>query len=77
MDIHFIRENVRTSVVSPSFVSSSEQVEDMFTKSIGPTLLLSSIVKLVYVISLNQFEGSVGIGIRIRIKITVIVITGY
>lgn len=75
MDIHFIRENVQTSVASPSFVSSSEQVEDMFTKSIGPTLLLSSIVKLVYGISLNQFEGSVGI--RIRIKITVIVITGY
>ena len=39
VDIHFIQEKVRTSIVSPSFVSSSEQLDDMFTKSVDPTSL--------------------------------------
>ncbi|GMP91457.1 hypothetical protein CsSME_00042152 [Camellia sinensis var. sinensis] len=45
VDIHFIQEKVRTSIVSPSFVSSSEQLANMFTKSADLTLfnhLLSS-----------------------------------
>lgn len=29
VDIHFIREKVRTNVISPSFASSSEQLADM------------------------------------------------
>ena len=53
VDIHFIREKVRTNVISPSFASSLEQLADMFTKSVGPTLLQSSIVKLGLV---NIFE---------------------
>ncbi|PSS33155.1 Endonuclease, partial [Actinidia chinensis var. chinensis] len=46
VDIHFIREKVRSGVITPSFVSSSAQTADMFTKSIGPSLLKSSLVKL-------------------------------
>ncbi|GFY86650.1 hypothetical protein Acr_05g0002890 [Actinidia rufa] len=33
-------------VITPSFVPSSAQIADMFTKSIGPSLLKSSLVKL-------------------------------
>ncbi|GFS31834.1 hypothetical protein Acr_00g0019430 [Actinidia rufa] len=46
VDIHFIREKVRSRVITPSFVPLSTQTADMFTKSIGPSLLKSSIVKL-------------------------------
>ena len=46
VDIHFIREKVRSGVITPSFVPSSTQTADMFTKSIGPSLLKSSLVKL-------------------------------
>ncbi|GFZ20884.1 hypothetical protein Acr_29g0000460 [Actinidia rufa] len=46
VDIHFIRKKVRSGVITPSFVPSSAQIADMFTKSIGPSLLKSSLVKL-------------------------------
>lgn len=46
VDIHFIREKVRLGIVTPSFVPSSEQSADVFTKSVGPSLLQSSISKL-------------------------------
>lgn len=46
VDIHFLREKVRSGAMTPSFVPSSEQTADIFTKSVGPTLLQSSIVKL-------------------------------
>ena len=46
VDIHFIREKVRSGIVSPYFVPSSDQTADVFTKSVGPSLLKSSIVKL-------------------------------
>ena len=46
VDIHFIREKVQSGVISPSFVSSREQASDMFTKSVGPGLLQSSLHKL-------------------------------
>ena len=46
VDIHFIRKKVRSGFITPSFVSSSAQTADMFTKSIGPSLLKSSLVKL-------------------------------
>uniref|UniRef100_A0A2N9J940 Integrase catalytic domain-containing protein n=1 Tax=Fagus sylvatica TaxID=28930 RepID=A0A2N9J940_FAGSY len=46
VDIHFIREKVRSGIITPSFVSSSEQTADVFTKPVGPSLLQSSIVKL-------------------------------
>ncbi|GFY96557.1 hypothetical protein Acr_11g0008630 [Actinidia rufa] len=45
VDIHFIQEKVRSRVITPSFVPSSAQTADMFTKSIGPSLLKSSLVK--------------------------------
>ena len=46
VDIHFIREKVRFGVIVPNFVPSSDQTADMFTKSIRPTLLQSSLGKL-------------------------------
>ena len=46
VDIHFIREKVRSGIIISSFVPSSEQIADVFTKPIGPCLLQSSIVKL-------------------------------
>ena len=46
VDIHFIREKVRSGIIIPSFVPSSEQTADVFTKPVGPSLLQSSIVKL-------------------------------
>ena len=46
VDVHFIREKVRSGVITPHFVPSSEQVADMFTKSIGPSLLKTSLSKL-------------------------------
>ena len=39
VDIHFIREKVRYGVFIPSYVSSSNQAADMFTKFVGPSLL--------------------------------------
>uniref|UniRef100_A0A2N9HFH1 Reverse transcriptase Ty1/copia-type domain-containing protein n=1 Tax=Fagus sylvatica TaxID=28930 RepID=A0A2N9HFH1_FAGSY len=46
VDIHFIREKVRSGIIISSFVPSSEQIADVFTKPMGPFLLQSSIVKL-------------------------------
>ena len=46
VDIHFIREKVRSGVITRSFVPSSDQVADMFTKSVGPAHLKSLIGKL-------------------------------
>ena len=46
VDIHFIREKVRSGNIIPSFVPSSEQTADVFTKLVGPSLLQLSIVKL-------------------------------
>ena len=46
VDIHFIREKVQSGVISPVFVSSHEQTSDMFTKSISPIPLQSSLRKL-------------------------------
>lgn len=46
VDIHFIREKVRAGTIIPTFVPSSEQTADVFTKSVGPSLLKSSIAKL-------------------------------
>ena len=46
VDIHFIREKVRSGIIIPSFVPSSVQIADVFTKPVGPFLLQSSIVKL-------------------------------
>ncbi|XP_059627195.1 uncharacterized mitochondrial protein AtMg00810-like [Cornus florida] len=46
VDIHFIREKVRSGIINPIFVPSSELTADVFTKSVRPSLLQSSIVKL-------------------------------
>ncbi|GMP87814.1 hypothetical protein CsSME_00040035 [Camellia sinensis var. sinensis] len=46
VDIHFIREKVRVGIVCPSFVPSSDKTADIFTKSVGSSLLRSSIDKL-------------------------------
>jgi hypothetical protein len=46
VDIHFIREKVRSGIITPSFIASSEQTADVFIKPVGPSLLQSSIVKL-------------------------------
>lgn len=43
--VHFIRGKVRVGHVTP-FISSFEQTAYMFTKSMGPSLLQSFIVKL-------------------------------
>ena len=45
IEVHFIREKIRTGHVTPSFVSSFEQIADILTKLVGPSLLQSSIVK--------------------------------
>uniref|UniRef100_A0A2N9FD26 Integrase catalytic domain-containing protein n=1 Tax=Fagus sylvatica TaxID=28930 RepID=A0A2N9FD26_FAGSY len=46
VDIHFIREKIRSGIIVPSFVPSSDQTADVLTKPVGPSLLQSSIVKL-------------------------------
>ena len=46
VDIHFIWEKVRSGIIIPSFVPSSKQTADVFTKPVGPSLLQSCIVKL-------------------------------
>ena len=57
VDVHFIREKVRSGIISPSFVRSPDQTADVFTKSVGPSLLKSSMVKLGH----SSLRGSVGI----------------
>lgn len=39
VDIYFIREKVQSGIITPKFVPSAEQVADIFTKSIRPSLL--------------------------------------
>ena len=46
VDIHFIREKIRSSIIVPSFIPSSDQTADVLTEPVGPSLLQSSIVKL-------------------------------
>ena len=54
VDVHFIREKVRSGVVFPKFVPSSEQTADALTKPVGPSLLKSTIRKLSMI---NIFGG--------------------
>ncbi|KAK8954463.1 hypothetical protein KSP39_PZI002722 [Platanthera zijinensis] len=44
MDVHFLRDHVRTGTVLPTYVPSVDQLADAFTKALGPTRsdLLSS-----------------------------------
>ncbi|GFZ11367.1 hypothetical protein Acr_22g0007650 [Actinidia rufa] len=46
VDVHFIRERVRSRVITLSFVTSADQTANMFTKLVGPSLLKSSPIKL-------------------------------
>jgi hypothetical protein len=46
VDIHFLREKVKSSAIDPVSISSAEQFVDIFTKSVGPSTLCSTIVKL-------------------------------
>jgi hypothetical protein len=39
VDIYFIWEKVRSGIIIPSFVPSSEHIADVFTKPVGPSLL--------------------------------------
>jgi len=39
VDIHFIREKIRNGIVSPFYVPSKNQMADMLTKPVGPSLL--------------------------------------
>ena len=46
VDVHFIRENVRSRMITPNFVPFTDQTADMFTKPIGPSLMKFSLSKL-------------------------------
>ena len=46
VDVHFIREKVRSRMITPSFVTSADQTADMFIKPVGPSLLKSPLIKL-------------------------------
>ncbi|KAL5716951.1 hypothetical protein ACHQM5_010050 [Ranunculus cassubicifolius] len=46
IDVHFLREKVRSGVVTPLFVRTKAQIADTLTKPVGPTDLQSSIGKL-------------------------------
>ena len=46
VDIQFIWEKVWSGIIISSFVPSSKQTADVFTKPMGPSLLQLSIVKL-------------------------------
>ena len=46
VDVHFLHEKVHSGIISPCFVRSPDQTGDVFTKSVGPSLLKSSLVKL-------------------------------
>ncbi|XP_059654598.1 uncharacterized protein LOC132301357 [Cornus florida] len=46
VDIHFIKEKVRLGIIKSCFVRSSNQSADVFTKSVGSSLLHSSFTKL-------------------------------
>ena len=63
VDIHFIREKVQSGVILPMFVFAHEQTADMFTKSIGPGTLQSSLCKqgLIDIFAL-AYEGVLKLG---------------
>ena len=46
VDVHFLCEKVCFGIISPCFVRSPDQTADVFTKSVGPSVLKSAIVKL-------------------------------
>lgn len=46
VDVHFIREKVRDGIIIPIFVPSRDQIADMLTKPVGPSLLCDTIDKL-------------------------------
>lgn len=35
LDCHFIREKVNTSIIAPTFISTSQQLADIFTKALS------------------------------------------
>ena len=46
VDIHFIREKVRSGIIITKFVPSGEQAADALTKPVGPSLLKTTLRKL-------------------------------
>ena len=53
VDCHFIREEIAAGCMTTSFVNSSDQLADVFTKSIrGPELstFVTSLVHLTYIL---------------------------
>ncbi|KAF5203874.1 Retrovirus-related pol polyprotein from transposon re1 [Thalictrum thalictroides] len=46
IDVHFLREKVRSGIVSPSFVGTKAQIADTLTKPVGPGDLQTIISKL-------------------------------
>ena len=49
VNIHFLRKKGRSRIISPYFVRFPNQTADVFTKSVGPSLLKSSVVKLGFI----------------------------
>ncbi|KAK8954800.1 hypothetical protein KSP39_PZI002048 [Platanthera zijinensis] len=46
VDIHFLREHIRSGTLATTYVPSAEQTADAFTKAVGPSRLLSTYGKL-------------------------------
>lgn len=46
IDCHFVRDRIKDGTIVPSYISTSSQLADLFTKPLGRTLLRSFLVKL-------------------------------
>lgn len=57
VDIHFIREKVRSGIIVTKFAPSAEQVVDALTKQIGPSLLKTTLRKLGMINIFAKVEG--------------------
>ena len=57
VDCHFIREKIASGCMTTSFVNSSDQLADVFTKSLRGLELSTFVTNLVHLTYMLQLEG--------------------
>ena len=57
VDCHFIREKIASRCMTTSFVNSSDQLADVFTKSLRGLKLSTFVTNLVHLTYMLQLEG--------------------
>lgn len=63
VDCHFVRDEIVSGNLSPSYISTTEQLADIFTKALGKPSLTIFFASWAFGIFMYQLEGAIGSGL--------------